>query len=562
MKTLPVLLSLLTTPERRRNLLLLARLLTVFVLMVAAYTVAFHYLMQREGREFSWVTGIYWTLTVMSTLGFGDITFESDAGRAFSVLVLLSGTTFMLALLPFVFIQFVYVPWMEAQSAARAPRELSAKTHGHVVITSLSAVEVTLVQMLRRANMDYVVLVPDLPQALRLHDEGYRVMFGDVDDRETYHRARADQAALVLTARSDAANTNVVFTVRESSPQVTIVATASSPASVDILELAGCNYVMQLAELLGQSLARRALGRDAKSHVTAEFGELLIAEAAAANTPLVGRTLRDIRLPDHANVSVVGLWDRGKFELAGPDSSVQATSVLMLTGSREQLDSYDELFCIYKSNEAPVVIIGGGRVGRATAKALAAQGIDYRIIEKVPERAQDAEKYIVGDAAELEVLHRAGILESSSVVITTHDDDVNVYLTIYCRRLRPDIQILARSNLDRNVSTLHRAGADFVLSYAAMGASMVFNMLRRADILLLAEGLDVFRVPVPRGLAGKSLAESAIRQDADCHVAAIAQNGHLTINPEADSPLPVDGELVLIGDAEAQQRFTRRFGTR
>nr|MBF0222247.1 hypothetical protein [Desulfobulbaceae bacterium] len=36
--------------------------------------------MMYEGREFSWITGFYWTLTVMSTLGFGDITFQTDLG--------------------------------------------------------------------------------------------------------------------------------------------------------------------------------------------------------------------------------------------------------------------------------------------------------------------------------------------------------------------------------------------------------------------------------------------------------------------------------------------------
>ena len=52
------------------------------------------------------------------------------------------------------------------------------------------------------------------------------------------------------------------------------------------------------------------------------------------------------------------------------------------------------------------------------------------------------------------------------MLVTTHDDDINVYLTLYCRRLGPDLQIISRANLDRNVSTLHRAGADAVLSYA------------------------------------------------------------------------------------------------
>ena len=44
---------------------------------------------EREGQAHSWLTGLYWTLTVMSTLGFGDITFHSDLGRAFSIVVLM-----------------------------------------------------------------------------------------------------------------------------------------------------------------------------------------------------------------------------------------------------------------------------------------------------------------------------------------------------------------------------------------------------------------------------------------------------------------------------------------
>ena len=47
--------------------------------MITAYSVAFHWLMAAEGQQHSWLTGFYWTLTVMSTLGFGDITFTSDS---------------------------------------------------------------------------------------------------------------------------------------------------------------------------------------------------------------------------------------------------------------------------------------------------------------------------------------------------------------------------------------------------------------------------------------------------------------------------------------------------
>lgn len=559
MKSLPVVLSFLTNPQRRRNLLVLARLVAMFSLLVLVFTITFHYVMAWEGRQYSWATGVYWVLVVMSTLGFGDITFESDVGRVFSVVVVLSGTVFMLVLLPFMFIQFFYVPWMEAQAAARAPRTLSAKTAGHVILTGVGAVEAALIRLLDRSQRAYVVLVAELIEALRLHDEGYRVMLGDLDDPETYNRARAGQAALVVTARSDTTNTNVAFTVREISESVAIAATAASAASVDILQLAGCNQVLQFAEMLGQALARRIMGRDAKTHVIGQFGELLIAEAAALHTPLVGRSLRDIRLRDHANVNVVGVWDRGRFQIAGPETQIQATSVLVLAGSRQQLDAYDELFCIYERSDKPVVIIGGGHVGRAVAATLHEEGIDYRIVERQPEQALDRDKLIQGDAAELQILQKAGIMETASVVITTHDDDMNVYLTIYCRRLRPNIHILGRANLERNVSTLHRAGADFVMSYASMGASVLFNLLKSADILLLAEGLDAFRIPLPEALAGRSLADSGIRETTGCNVVAVVQGDRFDVNPDARQRLPANADLVVIGDIESETRFFSKF---
>ncbi|MBX3423444.1 MAG: NAD-binding protein [Pirellulaceae bacterium] len=555
MKSLVVSLSFILQPSKRRNLLALGKLLLVFVTMVVVFSTIFQILMQREGQSHSIASTIYWVLVTMSTLGFGDITFRSDAGRLFSVAVLLSGSVFMLVLLPFMFIQFFYVPWMEAQAAARAPTELPADTRRHVILTSLGIVERALVRLFKRAQIPYVILVGELSEALRLHDEGFSVMLGAVDDRSSYERARANAAAMVVAAQRDTTNTNVAFTVREFSPTVSIVATASSPASVDILELAGCNQVLQLGEMLGQALARRVLGRDARTHVVGAFGELLIAEASAAGTPLVGRTLRDIKLYEHTRTNVVGIWDRGRFTLAGPETRVEPWSVLLLSGTRADLDEYDALFCVYGKEESSVIIIGGGRVGRAAGRELLNKDIEYHIIDHNPQRIRNPQHYVLGDAAELEVLERAGIRDCSTVIITSHDDDVNVYLSIYCRKLRPDAQILVRANQDRNVSTLHRAGADFVMSYASMGSSNIYNLLRRGNLLLLTDGLDAFKVPVPSWLVGKSLAESQFRQVTGCNVVGIEENGLCQANPNPHMRLTAGLNLIVVGDAEAEDRF-------
>ncbi|WP_199773833.1 potassium channel family protein [Stieleria maiorica] len=143
--------------------------------------------------------------------------------------------------------------------------------------------------------------------------------------------------------------------------------------------------------------------------------------------------------------------------------------------------------------------------------------MDFRIVEKREKQKHD-DRLIVGDATDLEVLKRAGIMETSAVVITTHDDAFNIYLTLYCRRLRADVQIISRATLERNTHTLHRAGADFVISEASMGENGIFNLLRRSDVLLIAEGLDLFKVRVPSSLAGKTLVEGAVRQRTGCSV--------------------------------------------
>ena len=190
---------------------------------------------------------------------------------------------------------------------------------------------------------------------------------------------------------------------------------------------------------------------------------------------------------------------------------------------------------------------------------LAVQHFDHRVVEKVPGRFADDERLVNGDAADIDVLRQAGLMKTPTVMVTTHDDDMNVYLTLYCRRLRPDVQIISRATVERNISTLYRAGADFVLSYASMGANEVFNSLNRTDVLLVAEGLDVFTMETPKSLVGKTLEQAEIRSTTGCSVIAIEGDAGLQVNPPPHAKLSNRGKLVLIGGADSQERFIRQF---
>jgi voltage-gated potassium channel len=147
------------------------------------------------------------------------------------------------------------------------------------------------------------------------------VILGYADDSESLRNARIDRAALVTLTSSDVVSTKVAFSARQLASDVAIIATADKEASVDILELSGCSQVLQLREM---------------------------------------------------GITVIGVWERGQFSTALPQSTVEENTVLVLAGPRDQLDQFEDAFRAYNNVEEPVVILGGGRVGWDTARSLEA----------------------------------------------------------------------------------------------------------------------------------------------------------------------------------------------
>ena len=544
----------------KRNLGLLIRFLIVLAVLVTIYSIVFHFLMAFEGKDYSWITGFYWTLTVMTTLGFGDITFHSDLGRLFSILVLMTGVIFLLTLLPFTIIRFLYLPLIEAESRNRAPKELPPETGDHLILTAYDPVTAALIGKLKNHGYKYVLIADDLRHALELYDAGIHVAVGDIDDPATYRKMRIDKAFSVVATNPDEINTNIAFTVRELNEHIFIITTANSPFSEDILHMAGSTKVLQLHDMLGRSLAAWTVGGDCRSNVITQVDELILAEFPASGTPLVGKTLAECRLREDFGVSVVGIWERGQFSIANAGSRIVQNSVLVLAGSKDNIAAYDDVYAFYhvcRLTANPVLIIGGGRVGQTVAARFKEREMPYLIIDKNPRRVQEGENYVLGDAADIRTLQKAWIEKAPAALLTTHDDATNIYLAKYLRSLRPDMQILSRATIDRNVSSLHRAGADFVMSYSSLGATAILNLLRNEETLMLAEGLNVFRLEAPETLAGKNLAESKIRETTGCSVVAITVDGTMSINPDPQMPIQKGTELVLIGSHEAEEKFLK-----
>ena len=565
MKFLPSqLMYLVHDREERRNVVALLKFVALLTATIVLFSVLFHAIMVYEGQEHSWLTGFYWTLTVMSTLGFGDITFHGDLGRAFSIVVLMTGIVMLLIVLPFTFIRFFYAPWLEAQVRNRSPRAVPEDMRDHVVICHVDPIARALFERLAVHGVPYVVIEPDPTVAASLHGDGISVVTGEPTASATYDAVGATRARLVFANMGDAANTNITLAVRDVAPDVPILALAEDDNAIDILELSGATKVLPLKRELGEHLANRVSVGTPKAHRVGCYDDLVIAEFAIENTAMPGRSIRDTRLRELTGLSIVAVWERGQLMPAGPDTVLSAHSVLVIVGTDDQVTELDALFVIYRSNDNPVLVIGGGKVGGAAARALRERGIAVTVLDKSPQTEAElsavANRVVVGDAADLDVVMGAGLSEAPSVVLTTNDDATNIFLTVYCRRLNPTVRIVSRVTDEWNLDAIHRAGADFALSHGSLAAKSVLAVVEGSDLVILGEGVDLFVERVPPALVGRSLAESGIGARTGLCVIALRADGTSVSNPRGDAVFGEGAELVMLGTVAQHQAFAKAFG--
>ncbi len=555
---------LLGNREARANLRTLLKYVLTVIAVITLYAVLFHVIKGTvEGEQHSWVTGFYWTLVVMTTLGFGDITFTSDIGRLFSIAVLLSGVVLLLVMLPFMFISLFYAPWLEARVRLRAPREVPAQTSGHVIITEYDAIADGLVERLRTEHIPYHVIEPDPTKAARMVGDGISVVTGDNDSSATYQRMNIATARLVLANCEDTVNTNITITVREIAATLPIVAVAEEEDSIDVLQLSGATTVLPLKHQLGEYLANRVHTGRSGAHVVGTYRGLQIAELPARDTSLAGLTVRDTRLRETTGVSVVGLWERGKLRPAFPDSVIEPDRVIVVAGTDAQIAALDALMPADDRPPAPVLIIGAGQVGQAAARALRRKGLAVHAIDRsgpaLDDLRDDGVAVFPGDAADRRVLGRAGIDRAASVLLTTNDDAMNIYLAVFCRRLNPSLRIVSRITHERNVEAIHRAGADFALSYTTLGVEAVVSLLRGYELVILGEGVELFSIPVPASLQGRRLADSDIGSGTGLSVVALDRQGTLVTPLTRETLLDAGSVLVMLGSLEQRRTFAELF---
>jgi voltage-gated potassium channel len=219
------------------------------------------------------------------------------------------------------------------------------------------------------------------------------------------------------------------------------------------------------------------------------------------------------------------------------------------------------------------IVVGYGRVGSLVCEELAARKHPFVIIELVNERTAPAEARgfacVTGDATEEEVLKRAGIDRAKVLVSVMPNDAENVFVTLTARQRCPNLVIIARAEGPSTPKKLRQAGADHIVTPAAIGAHRIVSLLTNPAAVEFAElvtnrssvAIEMDEMPIASSseLVGISVRDADIKRRTGVIVVAIKRSdGRVEFPPSGDEIMAAGESLVLLGRREDLDLFRQK----
>lgn len=513
-------------------------------------------------RHGDFFTALYWVIITMTTVGYGDIYPVTFLGKLFSIIVILTGIVILFAIV----FPLMITPLID-QLLKTPTRRLPDWMRSHVIICGYNALVDTLIYELAETDRPFLVIDESTEAVRALQSKGYYAIRGDPSDEDVLKSARIEDADTLISNAGDAKNAAIVITASQIS-ECKVIALVENLDVSHYLEYAGADVVVSPKQILGANIGLTAISSvNFEATNVIDLGEniKMCKLPIYPDNPIVGRHIADIGIKDATGASVVAVFDHGRFVLDPPhDYVINESTVIVVTGTDEQLKKISTLAPIRNPACCGISIIAGfGDVGKEVARRFDEKGIAYTIIDirEYPEKNQ-----VIGDSSDIEVLKKAGVESSSTIIVTLNDDDKNMLTTLLARNLNPHINIICRANLDRSVPKLYRAGADYVTSLSTIGGQILAKIVEKGifeEASLLSENLLLSRFEVKRSdLEGISIKDSAIQPRTGCTIMGILEKGQFHPVPDPSTILTPDSVIVTVGTPKQLETCSSMYGLR
>jgi voltage-gated potassium channel len=302
------------------------------------------------GPEWSWLDALYMAAITLTTVGYGETHPLTDGGRWFAI-VFLFGGVFLLFYSATETIRAIVSGQLRATLGREGVKHALEEIRDHIIVCGLGRMGRLICQEFDRKKARYVVIDRDEAMLNECELASGVPVHGDATEDEVLKRAGTERAkVLVAVTPSDAANLYITLSARVLNPNLFIVARAEQESSEQKLRRVGANQVVSPYVIGGHRVAQAVL-QPTVGHFMEQAGrtnaaDYQIEEATVQDkSPLCGKTLRETELGDKVGVVVLTVRCPDGEMVFNPkgDTVLEAGSVVVVVGRREQLDELEKL---------------------------------------------------------------------------------------------------------------------------------------------------------------------------------------------------------------------------
>ena len=309
------------------------------------YILVFQYLMvtENQSKNANIITAIYWATSTIATVGYGDVVFNSLAGRLFSIIVQIVGVI----LISSFFVNYVITPWMDRVIKFRLPRKVSTGMKDHIIICGYNQLVETLIDELAEQDLLFVIVDEEEELIRELSYKYIPCILGVTSDKETLINAGIEKARLIIANKSDEKNANIVLTAREFQ-HLNIIAIVEDSSNSKYLKYAGADTVISPKSMFGQFIGKKAMDKlvSRVTGATEIFEGIHIVEFPIyLKSPLIGKTIKEVSSQRQlTGAKIVGIWKSGTLSFdPKEDDIIKENSVILAVGTPEGLSKLKKL---------------------------------------------------------------------------------------------------------------------------------------------------------------------------------------------------------------------------
>ncbi len=307
----------------------------LFITSLFALSIIAVYIKGIEGEKISIVDGLYWVISTVTTVGYGDIVFKSDLGRIFSIFVQLFGIGFIFGIA----FPYLIIPWVEKRFLLSLPDEIDMERH--IVIFGYTNLTPFLCDQLENLRMRYVIVENDRDAVVKALEDGYNVIYSDLSEN-VIERAKINSCLAVIIMWDDVEKSlDALLTLRDIEQHK--YAVLSDPFYSKYLHYAGAKRVITPKSVVGSYLAKVIIE---KHKGILDIRELLPEHGVTQiitpkGSKIIGLTKGEIE--ENFDVRIIAICEFGKMNF-NPERSFKIKSghVLLVFGERLNLIKFYE----------------------------------------------------------------------------------------------------------------------------------------------------------------------------------------------------------------------------